>query len=121
MILWSRHLQRQLASTDAFPNGITVIALHPGASVVQFTVGIQKAITSFVAASPEVGSQTIMFAAAARKVVEERDRYQTNGGVYLVDTPVPGSVRELGKQAKDVWLMRDLIQTTERFLEQIGL
>ncbi|TEB29886.1 NAD(P)-binding protein [Coprinellus micaceus] len=125
MILWSQRLQRLLQPSEALPNGITVISLHPG-GVDTFTPrvkvfqGLAKSIVSLFALTPEAGAWTSLFAAASKRVREERERYQADGGVYLVEQPVPGTVQELGATAKDENLAEELIRTTQTFLKDIG-
>ncbi|KAJ3504852.1 hypothetical protein NMY22_g17784 [Coprinellus aureogranulatus] len=112
MILWSRKLQEELRPSESLPNGITVIALHPGVvDTVSFLGFIE----------PDVGSHTSVFAAAAKQVKEERERYQAGWGAYLTDKPVPGSVVDPSEAARDDKLKEEVVETTEKFLKNLGL
>lgn len=102
MTLWSRKLQEDLLPSESLPNGIAVISLHPGV-VDTFSVrfpgpfkGIARFFfrTIFGFIAPEHVSYTSLFAAASKKVLDERERYQAGWGAYLHDGPVPGSVLE---------------------------
>ncbi|KAF6753712.1 NAD(P)-binding protein [Ephemerocybe angulata] len=128
MNLWSRHLQTQLIASESSGNGVTVLALHPGV-VTSYEMPLpclQGPINNLMrallkAVEPEVGCRTSVFAAAAKQVRDERERYQAVGGVYLEDLPVPGTVVEMTATAKDDQLKEDLIATTEQFLKELGL
>ena len=125
MILWSRHLQTSLQPSEALPNGITVISLHPGGvdtftSRVKYLQGLAKRVVALFTVTPEVGAHTSVFSAASRQIREGRERYQADGGVYLVEQPVPGTVQELGATARDEKLAGEL-STTETFLKDVGV
>ncbi|KAJ3528717.1 hypothetical protein NMY22_g9292 [Coprinellus aureogranulatus] len=123
MILWSRKLQEELRPSESLPNGITVIALHPGVvdtvsvRVPPFLRGVVHfLLTKFLGfIEPDVGSHTSVFAAAAKQVKEERERYQAGWGSYLTDKPVPGSVVDPSEAARDDKLKEEVVETTEKF------
>ncbi|KAF5338088.1 hypothetical protein D9611_014191 [Ephemerocybe angulata] len=127
MILWSRQLQSQLVASESLPNGITVLTLHPGAvdtfsnRAPPILRGLAKYAVSLFAVEPEMGAYTSVFAAASKKIREEHEMYQVDGGVYLVSKPVPGTRDELNANAKDDKLKENLIKITEEFLKRIGL
>lgn len=83
--------------------------------------GVARAVTSLFAVSADVGSLTSVFAAASKQVKEERERYQADGGVYLVDKPVPGTRQELSAYVKVGSLSEDVVNTVEEFLKTIGV
>lgn len=126
MILWSRKLQEELLPSETLPNGITVISLHPGAvDTISPRLSTFRGLVHFLFINvlgflePDVGAHTSLFAAASKQVKEERESYQA--GVYLHDKPVPGSVVEPTKAAKDDKLKEDVIELTEKFLANLGL
>ena len=129
MILWSRKLQEELLPSESLPNGITVIALHPGVidTVSEGVPKVFKGIVKFLVRNllgfgdTDFGSRTSLFAAASKQVKDEREKYQAGWGAYLHDAPVPGSVVDPSPAALDDQLKEDLVETTEKFLENLGL
>ncbi|TEB29890.1 NAD(P)-binding protein [Coprinellus micaceus] len=129
VILWSRKLQEELLPSESLPNGITVIALHPGV-IDTVSAGVPKpfrALVKFLVRNllgfddTDFGSQTSVFAAASKQVKDEREKYQAGWGAYLHDAPVPGSVVDPSPAALDDQLKEDLVETTEKLLENLGL
>ncbi|KAF9486203.1 NAD-P-binding protein [Pholiota conissans] len=119
MSLWSRTLQRQLDSDTTAP--ITVIALHPGGvdtfshkwifpRFFHFLVGL-------AIAAPEVGAYNSVFAAAGKRVRESKAAYH---GVYLESHPT-GRIAKPSKSVLDDKLAERLRETTDIFLERIGV
>lgn len=116
--LWTRTLQRQLDDPSA---PITVIAIHPGGvdtfshkwvfpRFFQWLVGL-------AIARPEVGAYNSAFAAAGKRIRENRAAYR---GAYLESQPT-GKFGTPHKAVLDDDLGERLQQTTNKFLEQIGI
>ncbi|KAJ2913791.1 hypothetical protein MD484_g6621, partial [Candolleomyces efflorescens] len=120
IILWSRHLQSQLLTSNV---PITVLSLHPGvvdtASHTLPFPSLMKWLFSFATIPPEEGALTSLFAAASKKVKEDPEKYRE--GVYLTGEPEPGTVGLPSGDALDARLGEELVGTTERFLESIGV
>ena len=124
-ILYSSVLQRRF-DRDGVP--ITCISVHPGtvktvgfdevvdnlpyASVLQV---IFKWVMPLVLYSWRDGAMTSAFAAAAKEVKLEREKYKA---AYL--TPI-AKITEPSKYAMDERLARELYQTTVEFLKGLGL
>ncbi|KAI0951766.1 hypothetical protein AcV7_007770 [Taiwanofungus camphoratus] len=123
IVLYAKEQQRRL---DAEGVPIIVTSLHPGTVN---TDGAQKwiaslgALWSLVAAlvintffsSPVVGAYANVFAAGAPEVRAEPRKYR---GAYIVP---PGRVGRSSEHANDERLAKELWDTTERFLESIGV
>lgn len=127
VILWSRYLQNDLLPSENLPNGITVISLHPGvvdtlsARAPGVVRGLVGTVMSLFAVMPEVGSLTALFAAASRQVRDERERYQADGGTYMIECPSPGTRQELHGWVKETERGADVVKTTEELLERLGV
>ncbi|KAF8191211.1 NAD-P-binding protein [Pholiota molesta] len=116
--LWTRTLQRQLDNPTA---PITVISIHPGGvdtfshkwifpRFFQWLVGL-------AIAQPEVGAYNSAFAAAGKRIKENRSAYK---GAYLQSQPT-GTIAEPHKGILDDDLGERLQKTTDKFLEDMGL
>ncbi|KAH9946905.1 NAD-P-binding protein [Amylocystis lapponica] len=122
-VLYVKELQRRLDTEDAL---ITVMAVHPG---LVNTEGIQAYvhstgpilsrlitfITNFVFVPASEGAYSTVFAAASPTVQAERDKYR---GAYLVP---PGTLAHPSKLSESTDLAKELWETTERVLEDIGV
>ncbi|RXW16836.1 hypothetical protein EST38_g9026 [Candolleomyces aberdarensis] len=121
VVLWSRHLQAQLLASDP-ASPITVLAIHPGvvdtASHTMPFPGLMKWLFSFGTVPVDEGAHNSLFAAASKKIKEEPEQYRA--GVYLLESP-PGTITLPSAAAQDDKLGEDLIQTTEKFLKDIGV
>ena len=103
------------------PAPITVLAVHPG-GVDTFThkwplpwlwgFAVKVAITNV-----DVGAYSPVFAAASPKVKQENEKYR---GVYLASMPT-GRIARPSTRALDPNLCNQLANTTEAFLNTIGL
>lgn len=102
------------------PVPITVIALHPG-TVKTFIHNKNLPLTvrlygRLMGVDIEHGAYNTMFAAASKRVAQERDKYK---GTYIEDRPIgtivasPPVVNQ--QNADDLW------KTTEEFLQRIGV
>ncbi|KIK70104.1 hypothetical protein GYMLUDRAFT_994181 [Collybiopsis luxurians FD-317 M1] len=121
-ILWTRTLQKHLnTASPQPPQPILAIALHPGGvdtfSHNWFPSGFWTPLVRLAIMAPEQGSHTSVFAAAAKVVREEKDKYE---GAYLVDSPV-GKITEPSAMAKDDGLADDLWSLTNKVLETLGI
>ncbi|KAJ7775746.1 NAD-P-binding protein [Mycena maculata] len=117
-ILHSKELQRRL-SAQSMP--ITCISLHPGEIL---TPGLEEFLDTipyagwflknYVFVAPwRDGAMTVAFAAAGKKVAQERDKYR---GTYLVPM---GAMTVPSSFAQDERLQRELYETTEKILAEI--
>ena len=79
---------------------------------------LMKWIFSFFLVPPEEGAYNSLFAAASKKIREEPEKYRA--GVYLMEKP-PGTIALPSAAAQNDQLAEDLIQTTEKFLKDIGV
>lgn len=116
--LWTRSLQKQFGANELAP--VTVISVHPG-GVDTFTHNwifprFFKWLVSLAIAQPDVGAYNSVFAAASKRVHENRSAY---GGVYLESRPT-GRIAAPNPVVLDEALAERLQQTTEGFLESIG-
>jgi len=116
--LWTRTLQKQLGANDLAP--VTVIAVHPG-GVDTFTHNwifprFFKWLVGLAIAQPDVGAYNSVFAAASKRVHENRSDYR---GVYLESQPT-GRITAPNPAVLDDTLAERLQKTTEIFLERIG-
>lgn len=116
--LWTRTLQRQVDNPTA---PITVIAVHPG-GVDTFShkyafLRFFQRLVRLAIAQPEVGAYNSVFAAAGKRIKENRSAYK---GVYLQSKPT-GTIAAPHKGILDDDLGERLQKTTDRFLEDIGL
>ncbi|KAJ7579086.1 NAD-P-binding protein [Mycena floridula] len=116
-MLWTKSLQNRF-DTSSPPIPITVLAIHPG-GVDTFTQKwpfsrFWRVIVGWVINDIEHGSYTSSFAAAGKKVAEERKKYQ---GAYLESKP-PGRIAEPSKQVS-VGLGDQLITLTDQFCDSL--
>ena len=116
--LWTRSLQKQLSANELAP--VTVISVHPG-GVDTFTQNwvfphFFKWMVGLVIAQPDVGAYNSVFAAASKRVHENRSMYR---GAYLESQPT-GRVAAPNPVVLDEALAERLQRTTEDFLERIG-
>ncbi|KAJ7603012.1 NAD(P)-binding protein [Mycena rosella] len=120
-ILHVKALQTRL---NAQATAITCIALHPGAVK---TAGLQDALgghlgwfltaclTTLFFKSWRSGAMTVAFAAAGKKVADQREKYR---GAYLVPT---AAIAIPSRSALDERLQSELYESTERFVTEMGL
>ncbi|KAF8156425.1 NAD(P)-binding protein [Pholiota molesta] len=121
-ILHIKTLQKHL---DAENVPITCLAVHPGAVIsagfitflnsVPYIGRFAAFIGPWVFTHASKGSRTSAFAAAGKKVQEERATYK---GAYLV--PV-AKLAEPSSSAKDERLARELDETTREVLKELGV
>ncbi|CAA7263255.1 unnamed protein product [Cyclocybe aegerita] len=119
LTIWTKTLQKKLNEETSAP--ITVMVVHPGA-VDTFSHKLPlaflfKFLIGFFMAPPEIGAYTPAFAAAGKRVAENRVTYQ---GVYLENVPT-GQITEPHKAVLDEEIGETLWKTTESFLERIGV
>ncbi|KAJ3740695.1 hypothetical protein EV360DRAFT_97881 [Lentinula raphanica] len=119
-ILWTRALQKQFNSASP-PIPVVAMAIHPG-GVDTFSQNwplpwFWKPIVALAINNPEHGSYTSVFAAAAKIVRDEKEKYK---GVYLDNKPV-GRIDVPSKAARDDQLADDLWSLTERLLREVGV
>ncbi|KAF8156639.1 hypothetical protein B0H34DRAFT_658150 [Crassisporium funariophilum] len=119
VVIWTKTLQRRVGSDSSAP--ITVISVHPG-GVDTFTHKWRfskffKWLVGLVIAQPAVGAYNSAFAAAGKKVRENREAYQ---GVYLESQPT-GKFTHPNKAACNEALGDQLWTTTEAFLKSIAI
>ncbi|KAJ3729617.1 hypothetical protein C8R42DRAFT_715896 [Lentinula raphanica] len=119
-ILWTRALQKQFNSASP-PIPIVAMAIHPG-GVDTFSQNwplpwFWKPIVALAINDPEHGSYTSVFAAAAKIVRDEKEKYK---GVYLDNKPV-GRIDVPIKAARDDQLADNLWSLTERLLREVGV
>ncbi|RDB16046.1 hypothetical protein Hypma_003421 [Hypsizygus marmoreus] len=121
-ILWTKTLQKRLDAASP-PIPITAIAIHPG-GVDTFThrwvfPRFFGWLVGLFVADVEHGAYTSVFAAAGKGVRERREVY---GGMYLESKPVGRIARtRTDGRVEDERLGREMWETTERFLEGIGV
>lgn len=122
-MLHVKELQRRL---DAEGVPIIVMGVHPG---IVNTDGVQayahsagpvlSPVYTFIAnmffTPPEKGAYSTTFAAVAPAVRTDPDTYR---GAYIVP---PGKVAPAGKEVQTAELAKDLWETTERLMEDIGV
>jgi len=119
-ILWTKSLQQRFDKAEP-PVPITVIAIHPG-GVDTFSHNwplpwLMKPLVGLAINSPEMGSYTSVFAAASKKVREEKSKYKA---AYLESHP-PGHFAKPSKEAQNEKLAEDLWKLTEQYLEGLGV
>ncbi|KAI9459151.1 NAD-P-binding protein [Lactarius psammicola] len=119
-VLWTKELQRRF---DAGKIPITAMSIHPGNVMSEGNVKLFTSLTfgrlinwafSLFFISPHDGGYTPAWAAAARQVFEERDKYK---GKYLVPY---GTLEEPSKDAQREDLAKELWETTEKVLKDFG-
>lgn len=115
-ILFNRELQNRL---DQKSVRITALALDPGPSAtkggVEVFPGFLHPILKMVMKSPEKAALAPLFAATAREVVVERERYK---GQFL---NAAGKVVDSSDRSRDEKLAQSLWRTTEEALEAAGI
>lgn len=114
-VLYAKELQRRLSNDG---HNITVMSLHPGNvntfSHVSPYPRITEILMRLLFLSPDVGSYTSVFAAASPDV-DGDERYK---GGYL--RPI-ARLEEASAQANDPILARELWETTEKVIAELGL
>lgn len=118
-VLWTKSLQRLLDEDPSAP--IVVISVHPG-GVDTFThtwpfPRISKWVVGLTIATPEIGAYNSLFAAASKKVSDDREKYK---GAYLESQPT-GKFSAPHRAALDERLRTQLWTLTEAFLISIGI
>ncbi|KAF8970385.1 NAD-P-binding protein [Flammula alnicola] len=116
LALWTKTIQKHFNSDPSAP--ITVIAVHPG-GVDTFThkwlfPRFFKWLVGLAIAQPDVGAYNSAFAAAGRRVRDDKKAYQ---GAYLESQPT-GRIAAPNKAVLNEELGDCLWKTTETFLEQ---
>ncbi|KAI9508241.1 NAD-P-binding protein [Russula earlei] len=120
-VLWTNELQRRF---DAERIPITAMSVHPGNVMSEGNVNLFTSLTfgrlinwgfSLFFISPHDGGYTPAWAAASRKVFEERNRYK---GTYLVPY---GIIEEASQDARRADLAKELWKTTETVLKGFDL
>ncbi|CAA7264412.1 unnamed protein product [Cyclocybe aegerita] len=116
--MWSKTLQEQLNSSTS---SITVISLHPG-GVDTFSQKLPFPsffawVFGFFTVPPSVGAWTPVFAAAGKRIAENRGKY---AGQYLEEFPT-GTIKEVHSAVVDQRRRAVLERVTEGFLERIGI
>lgn len=119
-ILWTKFLQQRLDAENAAAP-ITVLTLHPG-GVDTFThkwplARLWRFLGRLFLSDTDHGAYTSVFAAAGKKVKEQREKYKAS---YLLPSP-PGKITAPRKEALDPVLAEQLHTLTEKFLESIDL
>lgn len=119
LILWTKSLQRRLNEDKSAP--ITAIAIHPG-GVDTFShtwpfPRLMGLLVGLAIAKPEVGAYNSVFAAAGKRVRDNKAIYQ---GAYLESQPT-GKIAKPSQAALNEELGERLWKTTNEFLTQIGL
>ncbi|KAF5361386.1 hypothetical protein D9758_006195 [Tetrapyrgos nigripes] len=113
-LLFTKSLQKRLDEANS-PVPITVIAIHPG-GVDTFShtwplPWLWKPLVGLAISTPELGAYTSTFAAASKKVGEERSKYKA---AYLESHP-PGHFAKPSKDAQSDKLAEDLWKLTEEY------
>jgi len=122
-ILHIKALQKRLNS-DSVP--ITCLAAHPGAvktvgsdgflSSIPYLGGFLRDYVGPLFFGPwRKGAMTVAFAAAGKEVAQQKEKYQ---GAYIV--PI-ATIAPASSFAQDERLQRELYDTTESFLKEMGL
>ncbi|KDR76489.1 hypothetical protein GALMADRAFT_246863 [Galerina marginata CBS 339.88] len=118
-ILWTKGLQRRLNDDASAP--ITAIAVHPGGVDTYSHQWVFPRLfgwlVGLVIAQTEVGAYNSAFAAAGKKIRDNRVAYQ---GVYLESQPT-GKFVTPSKAALNEELGERLWKTTTKLLEQVGV
>ncbi|KAJ3985816.1 hypothetical protein F5890DRAFT_1552851 [Lentinula detonsa] len=119
-ILWTRALQKYFDAASP-PIPIVAMAIHPG-GVDTFShtwplPWFWKPIVALAISDPEHGSYTSVFAAAAKVVRDEKEKYK---GAYLDNKPV-GKIEVPSKAARDDELADDLRRLTEELLRSFDI
>lgn len=119
MSLWTKTLQRRLNADATAP--ITAISVHPGGVdtyshnwVFPKLMGL---LVRLAISTTDVGAYTSVFAAAGKKVADNRQAYQ---GAYLESKPT-GNIAKPHKAVLDEALGDKLWETTVKFLGEIGV
>lgn len=115
-VLWMRELQKRL---DAAGVAITCMPINPGpvntfAARMPFP-WLAAVVFALFFAVPEVGAYTSCFAAGAEEVRDDPAKYK---GAFLEPVGVvtqPSEVARRDELAKELW------ETTERILEDVGI
>ncbi|KAF4615740.1 hypothetical protein D9613_012461 [Agrocybe pediades] len=125
-ILFTSELARRLSSSSSSPNSsnITTLSVHPGnvstpgsqqvTNTVPYLGWLTTRLSAWMSTTPKEGAYTSLFAAAHPEVKQNREKYN---GVYLV--PV-GKVGKISENAQDERLARELWETTERKMKELG-
>ncbi|KAF9559291.1 NAD(P)-binding protein [Agrocybe pediades] len=127
-ILFTSELSRRLSSSSSSsPNNsnITTLSVHPGnvstpgsqqvTNTVPYLSWLTSRLSAWIGAKPKEGAYTSLFAAAHPEVKQKREKYD---GVYLV--PV-GKIGKISENARDERLARELWETTERKMKELGV
>ncbi|KAJ3877443.1 hypothetical protein F5051DRAFT_440581 [Lentinula edodes] len=119
-ILWTRSLQKHFNSVSP-PIPIVAMSIHPG-GVDTFSHNwplpwFWKPIVALAINDAEHGSYTSVFAAAAKVVRDEREKYC---GAYLHNKPV-GRIAVPSATARDDKLADDLWSLTMSLLKDLGI
>ncbi len=124
-ILFTKELQRRLTNSNTPGNSILCLAVNPGSvqspgfysflATVPILGSFLLLISRFILTSPEVGGLNPLWAASAKKVREESDVYRA---AYL--SPV-GKMDKLNENGQDERLARELWETSEDVLTELGV
>ncbi|KAF4616899.1 hypothetical protein D9613_008763 [Agrocybe pediades] len=119
IILWTKTLQRRLNGDTTAP--ITALSIHPGGvdtySHKWMFPRFFKFLVGLVIAQPVVGAYNSAFAAASKRIRENKQAYQ---GTYLESQPT-GRIVPANKAVSNEELGNKLWSTTTKFLSGIGL
>ncbi|KAF9554205.1 NAD-P-binding protein [Agrocybe pediades] len=119
IILWTKTLQRRLNGDATAP--ITALSIHPGGvdtySHKWMFPRFFKFLVGLVIAQPVVGAYNSAFAAASKRIRENKQAYQ---GTYLESQPT-GRIVPANKAVSNEELGNKLWSTTTKFLSGIGL
>ncbi|KAJ7123088.1 NAD-P-binding protein [Mycena epipterygia] len=122
-ILHIKELQKRLTSESV---SITCLSAHPGAimtpgagtflgSVPYFGWLFKNYVGPLFFGSWRTGAMTIAFAAAGKDVVDDKEKYR---GAFLMPM---ATIKPASSFAEDERLQRELYDTTERFVKEMGL
>ena len=117
-IWWTCSLQKQFDSANP-PIPVTTIAVHPGIVNTTWLKMFPQPFRWLIGLpmmKPARGSYNSVFAAAAKQVAMNKDKYK---GVYLQAHPI-GEIRKLGVDVVDDERAKQLWDTTENFLRSIN-
>jgi NAD(P)-dependent dehydrogenase (short-subunit alcohol dehydrogenase family) len=118
VILWTRALQQRFDAAEP-PIAITTISVHPGSVATTMVKGLQQPfrwILEHLWITAAEGSYNPLFAAASKEVAAKKDKYK---GQYL-SVPV-GSIEKVGEAIVDDERVKNLWDTTERYLRSIDV